>query len=89
MKVIDEFLRKLESIIQSGSYEHVENDKIELKDNSHEASDWTEVYKTSNAFLNSEGGMIVIGVKEDTNDKSYSVTGFNFTNEYIINTILY
>jgi len=81
MKVIDEFLRKLESIIQSGSYEHVENDKIELKDNSHEASDWTEVYKTSNAFLNSEGGMIVIGVKEDTNDKSYSVTGFNFTNE--------
>ena len=81
MKIIDEFLRKLEAIIQSGNYAHVENDKIELKDNSHEASDWTEVYKTTNAFLNTEGGIIIIGIKEDTKTRNYSVTGFNYANE--------
>jgi ATP-dependent DNA helicase RecG len=81
MKIIDEFLQKLEAIIQSGNYAHVENDKIELKDNSHEASDWTEVYKTTNAFLNTEGGIIIIGVKEDTKAGKYLVTGFNYTNE--------
>ena len=81
MKIIDEFLRKLEAIILSGNYEHVENDKIELKDNSHDASDWTEVYKTTNAFLNTEGGIIVIGVKEDIKNRRYSVPGFNYTND--------
>jgi ATP-dependent DNA helicase RecG len=81
MKIIDEFLRKLEAIIQSDNYAHVENDKIELKDNSHVSSDWTEVNKTVNAFLNTEGGIIIIGVKEDIKAKRYFVTGFNFTNE--------
>lgn len=81
MKIIDQFLQKLETSIKSGSYEHVENDEIELKDNSHDASEWTEVYKTTNAFLNTEGGIIVIGVKENTKTGSYLVTGFNFANE--------
>ena len=81
MKIIDEFLQKLEAIIQSGNYEQVENDKIELKDNSHDASEWNEVYKTVNAFLNTEGGIIVIGVREDIKNRRYSVTGFDFRNE--------
>ena len=87
MKIIDEFLQKLEAIIQSGHYMPVENDKIELKDNSHDASDWTEVYKTINAFLNTEGGIIVIGVKEDKKNKCFTVTGFDYNNEEKTKTI--
>lgn len=81
MNPIDNILNKLEYCIEHGTYEKLETDKYELKDNSHSASDWKEVYKTANAFLNTNGGIIFIGIHEDSKGEKYTFRGFDYRNE--------
>ncbi|MEX0811458.1 MAG: RNA-binding domain-containing protein [Chitinophagales bacterium] len=80
MKVVDKILSNLEFSIESGSYSSIETDKIELKDLS-SGSDWKELYKSVCAFLNTQGGIVIIGVNENTKKKEYKFTGFNINNE--------
>ena len=87
MNPIDEILHKLEHCIQTGTYEKLETDRYELKDNSHDNGDWKEVYKTANAFLNSKGGIIFIGIHEDTQNQKYTFKGFDIRNEEKIKEI--
>lgn len=75
-EVITRLLYKLETHIHAGTYEPLESDKIEIKSLAHSSADWTELYKTVCAFLNSEGGMVIIGIKEKTEDKKYLFTTF-------------
>ncbi len=63
MKEITNILSKLESHVQAGTFEQLESDKIELKSLA-EGTDWTELYKSVCAFLNTEGGIVIVGVKE-------------------------
>jgi ATP-dependent DNA helicase RecG len=81
MNPIDRILHKLEDCIRNGSYEKLETHEYELKDNSHDASDWKEVYKTANAFLNTKGGIIFIGIHEDYKARKYTFKGFDTRNE--------
>ncbi len=81
MSQVDKILQKLEAIIENGIYEHVETEVLELKDNSHATSQWKEVHKTICAFLNTEGGILILGVHEDTALRKYTVKGFDFRNE--------
>src|ERR1035437_769566 len=81
MKTIDKILSKLASFIKDGLYEPLETDQIEIKDNSSLKSDWKEIYITSSAFLNAEGGMLIIGIKEDTKNKKYIFKGYTENNE--------
>jgi len=81
MNAIDNLLNKLGDCIKNGSYERLETDKYELKDNSHTGSDWKEVHKTANAFLNSKGGIIFVGIHEDTANHKYAFKGFDARNE--------
>src|SRR6218665_75722 len=81
MNAIDKLLSKLEDCINTGSYEKLETDKYELKDNSHSSSDWKEVHKTANAFLNSKGGIIFVGIHEDSTNHKYTFKGFDGRNE--------
>jgi ATP-dependent DNA helicase RecG len=83
----NELLNKLESHIKNETYENFETDRFELKDNSHNSSEWTQVYKTANAFLNSKGGVIFIGIFEDKKNNKYVFTGFDFNNENKIKDI--
>jgi ATP-dependent DNA helicase RecG len=87
MNPIDKILAKLEYCIEKGTYEKVETDKYELKDNSHDSSDWKEVYKTTNAFLNTNGGILFIGIHEDEKNKKYIFKGFDNRNEEKIKEI--
>jgi len=88
MKFIDDILLKIETSITSGAFIQVESEKVELKDNSHFGSDWNEVFKSANAFLNTEGGVIIIGIKEvEMPVRKYMVTGFLSTNENKLKTI--
>jgi ATP-dependent DNA helicase RecG len=52
-----------------------------LKNNSHNASDWKEVYKTACAFLNTSGGILLIGVYEDIENKRFEIPGYDKRNE--------
>ena len=80
MPLIDKTLEILKSCIENNSSKEVETEKIELKDLSL-GSDWTELYKSACAFLNSNGGNIIIGVNENLKTKKYKFTGFDYNNE--------
>lgn len=80
MKYIDNILQKLENSIGSQIYEPIETEKLEIKDLSN-GTDWTELYKSINAFLNTQGGIVIIGIKEDSTSKRYKFTGFSPNNE--------
>lgn len=78
MREIDRILNILEQCLRDSIYLPVETERIELKDLS-SGDDWKELYKTSCAFLNTNGGIIIIGVNEK--NKQYRLTGFNQDNE--------
>ena len=80
MKTIDNIISKLETSIKSGSYIPIETERIELKDLSG-GEDWKELYKTVCAFLNSQGGIIIIGIYENSIKTAYKLSGFNLNNE--------
>jgi predicted HTH transcriptional regulator len=80
MREIDKVLEQIEGCIKNKSYKPFETDRFELKDLS-SGQDWQELYKSVNAFLNTKGGIIVIGIKEDTKNKQFKFTGFRQTNE--------
>ncbi len=87
MKFIDALLHEIEGAIISGNLVSVETERVELKDNSHGNSEWNEVFKTVNAFLNRNGGLILIGIREDSKTKKYSVPGFDFSSEEKLKTL--
>ncbi|MCE7955958.1 MAG: putative DNA binding domain-containing protein [Bacteroidetes bacterium] len=80
MREIDKILLQLEEYIKTGTYSPVETDKIELKDLSTN-NDWNELHKSTCAFLNSKGGIAVIGIKEDQKHGVFKFTGLNPNNE--------
>lgn len=80
MKAIDIILTQLEDCLTTNTFRELETDKIELKDLSG-GDDWKEMYKSACAFLNTQGGMIVIGVKEKNAKSGYQFQGFRADNE--------
>ncbi len=81
MRQIEKILAEIENCIETNTFKKLEHDKLELKDNSHESSGWKEVYKTACSFLNTSGGIILIGVYEDEKSKQFVVTGYDKRNE--------
>jgi predicted HTH transcriptional regulator len=81
MRSIEKKLSEIEKIIVNNlEYDGLENNRLELKDLSG-GGDWKELYKTVCAFLNSGGGVVIIGVKEDGKTKKLKFTGYNQNNE--------
>ncbi len=80
MPLIDKTLEIIENCIKTNSYTEVETEKIELKDLSL-GNDWTELYKSACAFLNSNGGNIIIGINENIKTRKYKFTEFNYNDE--------
>jgi predicted HTH transcriptional regulator len=87
MRSIEKILFEIENIISKQlDYNGLENERLELKDLS-SGDNWKELYKTVCAFLNSNGGLIIIGVKEDTRSKKLKFVGYNSNNEAKIKEI--
>ena len=81
MNFIDKTLRTLEECISTQTYVEVETERFELKV-LYESTNWTELYKTVCAFLNTNGGIIIIGIRDKHRDKNYyEFKGFNYDNE--------
>ena len=81
MRQIEKILFEIENCIENNTFKKLEHDKLELKDNSHHTSNWKEVYKTACSFLNTSGGIILIGIYEDEKSKQFVVTGYDKRNE--------
>ncbi len=81
MKSVDKLIFKIEDLVRNEAYEQLETEKIEFKDNSSTSSQWTEVYKTACAFLNTNGGIILLGVKESKDKKKLSISGYQDSQE--------
>ena len=88
MKKIDQILNDLEDSITTAQYKRIESEYIELKDNSHTGGAWDSMMESVCAFLNTDGGIIIIGIKEDVFNKNYTLKGFNFDNESSLKQIL-
>lgn len=65
MKTVDKLLGKLEIVIREDRFENLETEGIEIKPVPATKGDWTRIAESVNAFLNTRGGLIVLGIKEE------------------------
>ncbi len=75
---IDDILQKLSVLIQENRFEELESDTLEIKPVPSEGGQWRERYKSVNAFLNTQGGILILGIKEECQGSSrrYVFTGY-------------
>ncbi len=71
-------LQTINSCLENNSFVEVEMHNIELKDLS-TGSEWTSLKESVCAFLNTDGGTVVCGVRE--RNKKYVLTSFDRNNE--------
>lgn len=77
MNKVDDTLRKIAHCISTNSYEEVETERIECKNL---AGGWGEdFYRTVCAFLNTNGGIVIIGIHDKNNSKNNSPKQYKFT----------
>jgi ATP-dependent DNA helicase RecG len=84
MSKLDDILLKLKNCLENDTYEPVETDSFELKDLSN-GDKWNELYKSACAFLNTQGGTIIVGINENLNQSEqptkYKLTDYDDGNE--------
>jgi len=78
MKTVDKILKQIEDSLTNASFRSVETERIELKDLS-TGDKLKELYVSTCAFLNTDGGIVIVGVNEKSNQ--YKLTGFDDNNE--------
>ncbi len=78
MKPIDQILGKLAELIQQERFAELETEWLELKPVPADGGSWAERHKTVNAFLNTRGGILILGVKEQGTGESrrYVLSGW-------------
>lgn len=64
MDDISALLSRLAYMVNQEQFEELESDTIEIKSCPSTTQDWTERYKSVNAFLNTRGGLVILGIKE-------------------------
>ncbi len=65
MRDIDKILLELQELIGQSSFKELESDTLEIKPVPADGGSWRERQKSVNAFLNTRGGILVLGVKEE------------------------
>lgn len=78
MKPIDQTLLKLADLIQQGRFVELETEGLEIKPVPVDGGEWKERHKTVNAFLNTRGGILILGVKEEGTGpaRRYALSGW-------------
>ena len=64
MDDLTSFLSQLQALIEQERFEELESDTIELKPCPSTGQDWSERFKSVNAFMNTRGGLLILGIKE-------------------------
>src|SRR5476649_992106 len=65
MGFVDQILNKLSELIQQGRFVELETEGLEIKPVPADGGEWRERHKSINAFLNTRGGIVILGVKEE------------------------
>lgn len=73
-------LNAIEASIVSHQFRDKENSQIELKSLSN-AGEWKSFHETVCAYLNTDGGYIICGIKEKNDKSGYQFTSFDRNNE--------
>lgn len=75
---IDNILTRIGDLIQANSFEDLETETVEIKPVPSSGGEWTKIHESANAFLNTHGGIIILGIKEEQGPagKRYVVTGW-------------
>jgi len=76
--LIDRVLARLAELIGQRRFEELESDTLEIKPVPADGGQWRERYRSVNAFLNTRGGILILGVKEEGQGtgKRYVFTGY-------------
>lgn len=61
---INKVLARLADLVRQGLFEQLETDTLEIKPVPHDAQSWKEIHKSVCSFLNTRGGLILLGIKE-------------------------
>ena len=81
MKIINDILQHVAYSIANDKYVWTDQEKVAIKDNSHVAGEWSDLFISVNAFLNTNGGAIIIGIKDDEDNNKFIFNGFDARNE--------
>ena len=75
---IDDILSELANLIRENRFEEMESDTLEIKPVPPDGGQWRERHKSVNAFLNTRGGILILGIKEEGqgNARQYVFTGY-------------
>jgi len=78
MKPIDHILLKLAELIQQTRFVELETEGLEIKPVPVDGGEWKERHKSVNAFLNTRGGILILGVKEEGTGpaRRYALSGW-------------
>ncbi len=78
MNRLDHVLAKLENLVRENRFEQLETDSLEIKSVPAGKGSWKQVKISANAFLNTRGGIIILGIEEEAKNKEhrYKLTGW-------------
>ena len=76
--LLDSIIFGIETTLSSGQFQDNEDPIVELKDLS-SGNEWTSLKETVCAFLNTNGGYVICGIRE--RNRQYSFPGFDRNNE--------
>ena len=89
MKEVEKILNRLEDCIQNNYYEPVETEIVELKPTPPNLNGAKEMLKSVCAFLNTNGGILILGIKDNNNvsPKNYELKGYKEDFENVLKLI--
>lgn len=65
MQIVTQTLHKLSDLIRQNRFEELETEGLEIKPVPASGGDWLERHKSINAFLNTRGGILILGIREE------------------------